>query len=198
MNVYVFDFGDRIKIGRAGDVKTRLRNIEFQSGQKAVNQFSIEADGRYEILLHKLLSEYRNIGEYFTFPFVYAVSLLKSLIRFEFAKEVKQESQLFLPLAVEKKVVIEKPTIVEKEVVIEKEVIVEKHIISEGKGLTIDEMCEALKLPFKTVEARIQRAGIKPLSRQAVYPSGTLDIIKDVKMGRPKKQPESKTRKAKK
>jgi hypothetical protein len=34
--------------------------------------------------------------------------------------------------------------------------------------------------------------GIKPLSREAIYPSGTLDIIKDVKMGRPKKQPESK------
>ena len=54
-------------------------------------------------------------------------------------------------------------------------------------GLTIDEMCEALNLPFKTVEARIQRAGIKPLSRQAVYPSDTLDKIKDIKMGRPRK-----------
>jgi hypothetical protein len=67
-------------------------------------------------------------------------------------------------------------------------------------GLTIDEMCEKLKLPFKTVEARIQRAGIKPLTKQALYPYKTLDIIKDVTMGRPKKaaEPEPARPKAKK
>jgi hypothetical protein len=54
-------------------------------------------------------------------------------------------------------------------------------------GLTIDEMCEKLKLPFKTVETRIQRAGIKPKTKQAIYPYETLDIIKNVAMGRPKK-----------
>ena len=54
-------------------------------------------------------------------------------------------------------------------------------------GLTIDEMCEKLRLPFKTVAARIQRAGIKPITRQALYPCETLDIIKNVTMGRPKK-----------
>jgi len=52
-------------------------------------------------------------------------------------------------------------------------------------GITIDEMCKELKLPFKTVEARIQRAKIKPLTRQAVYSFDTLEIIKNVKMGRP-------------
>jgi hypothetical protein len=57
-------------------------------------------------------------------------------------------------------------------------------------GLTINEMCEALNLPFKTVEARIQRAGIKPITRQAVYPQETLEIIKNIKMGRPKKTKE--------
>jgi hypothetical protein len=57
------------------------------------------------------------------------------------------------------------------------------------EGITIDEMCERLKLPFKTVEGRIQRAGIKPLTKQALYPLKTLDIIKDVSMGRPKKAP---------
>jgi hypothetical protein len=56
------------------------------------------------------------------------------------------------------------------------------------EGLTINEMCEALNLPFKTVEARIQRAGIKPITRQAVYPPETLEIIKNIKMGRPKKE----------
>jgi hypothetical protein len=60
------------------------------------------------------------------------------------------------------------------------------------EGLTINEMCEALGLPFKTVEARIQRAGIKPITRQAVYPSDTLDIIKNIKMGRPPKNKDAK------
>jgi hypothetical protein len=64
-------------------------------------------------------------------------------------------------------------------------------------GLTIDEMCEKLKLPFKTVEARIQRAGIKPLTKQALYPCETLDIIKDVTMGRPKKTANQKSIKTK-
>ena len=67
-------------------------------------------------------------------------------------------------------------------------------------GLTIDEMCKTLKLPFKTVEARIQRAGIKPISRQAIYPPETLEAIRDVKMGRPKKaaEPAKPAKKAKK
>jgi len=60
------------------------------------------------------------------------------------------------------------------------------------EGITIDEMCKKLKLPFKTVEGRIQRAGIKPLTKQALYPLKTLDIIKDVSMGRPKKAPADK------
>ena len=55
------------------------------------------------------------------------------------------------------------------------------------EGLTIDEMCEKLKLPFKTVEARVQKTGIKPLTRQALYPYETLELIKNVSMGRPKK-----------
>jgi hypothetical protein len=58
-------------------------------------------------------------------------------------------------------------------------------------GLTIDEMCEALDLPFKTIEARIQRAGIKPITRQAVYPKDTLSKIKDIKTGRSPKRKKS-------
>jgi hypothetical protein len=59
------------------------------------------------------------------------------------------------------------------------------------EGLTINEMCEVLNLPFKTVEARIQRAGIKPITRQAIYPPETLEIIKNIKMGRPRKKPDT-------
>jgi len=68
------------------------------------------------------------------------------------------------------------------------------------EGITINEICEKLKLPFKTVEGRIQRAGIKPLTKQALYPYETLDIIKNVVMGRPKKPkpPAPKAKKGKK
>jgi hypothetical protein len=59
------------------------------------------------------------------------------------------------------------------------------------EGLTIDEMCSILKLPFKTVEARIQRAGIKPITRQAVYPPEALEAIRNVPgKGRPPKKPD--------
>lgn len=55
------------------------------------------------------------------------------------------------------------------------------------EGITIDEICKKLKLPFKTVEGRIQRAGIKPITRRALYPKDTLEKVKNIKMGRPKK-----------
>jgi len=64
------------------------------------------------------------------------------------------------------------------------------------------EMAIKLELPQRTVERRIQRAGIKPISREAIYPLGTLDIISDVKIGRPKKtaepEPAKPAKKAKK
>jgi len=65
------------------------------------------------------------------------------------------------------------------------------------EGLTIDELCAALKLPFKTVEGRIQRAGIKPITRQAIYPKNTLEKIKEIKMGRPPKEQPAKPAKKK-
>ena len=52
-------------------------------------------------------------------------------------------------------------------------------------GITIDEMCEALNLSFRAVATRIHRAGIKPITRQAIYALDTVDLIRDVKMGRP-------------
>jgi len=66
------------------------------------------------------------------------------------------------------------------------------------EGITINEMCDKLELPFKTVEGRIQRAGIKPLTKQALYPYDTLDIIKRAAMGRPKKTAPDKGKGAKK
>jgi len=60
------------------------------------------------------------------------------------------------------------------------------------EGITINEMSRLLKLPQKTIAIRIHRAGIKPITRQAVYSKDTPDKIKGVIMGRPKKAPTDK------
>jgi hypothetical protein len=64
----------------------------------------------------------------------------------------------------------------------------------EAKGWTIREMAERLELPEHTVQVRVSRAGIKPITREAIYPPDTLDRIREAPMGRPPKakQPESK------
>ena len=64
--------------------------------------------------------------------------------------------------------------------------------------MTLTEMAKSLGVPQRTVERRIQRAGIKPLSREAIYPPDTLDKIKDAKPGRPKKAAPEPAGKAKK
>ena len=70
------------------------------------------------------------------------------------------------------------------------------------EGETLTEMAKWSKLPQRTMERRVQRAGIKPITREAIYPTGTYDKIKDIKMGRPKKEdmdkPKIKPKKAKK
>jgi hypothetical protein len=60
-------------------------------------------------------------------------------------------------------------------------------IIAGMEGETLTEMADELGLPHRTVERRIQRAGIKPISKEAIYPLGTTEIIRDVKIGRPPK-----------
>jgi len=72
------------------------------------------------------------------------------------------------------------------------------YILETMEGLTISEMSKKLSVLPRTVERRIQRAGIKPLSKEAVYPLNTLEKIKDVTMGRPKKAPADKGKYAKK
>jgi hypothetical protein len=80
MYVYIFDFGDQIKIGQANNVNARLRTLEMQSGRKILQQFSIEADGKYEMLMHKRLVDYRGMGEYFDYPYEEAVFLLRDFV----------------------------------------------------------------------------------------------------------------------
>jgi hypothetical protein len=168
-NIYIFDFGNQIKIGQSRSVKQRLRNIETQSGREAVQHFSIKTDGKYENLMHKILSEYRGVGEYFAFPFDFAVSILKSLVKFEFVKEVKEGSQLFLPLVFE-------------------ETAPNKTITATMNGMTISEMSKKLNLPRDTIKRRLLRAGRKPFSQEALYTEADFEAIKEVPgKGRPPK-----------
>jgi len=57
------------------------------------------------------------------------------------------------------------------------------------EGITVSEMAKATGLRRNTIEVRLHRLGIKPLSYEARYPSGTLEKITAVKMGRPPKKP---------
>jgi len=50
-NVYIFDFGNRIKIGKSNRVQQRLKTIENQSGEKVKQIFHIEAEETKELIL---------------------------------------------------------------------------------------------------------------------------------------------------
>ena len=55
-------------------------------------------------------------------------------------------------------------------------------------GLTASEMSNILGIPLKTVKKRLERAGIKPVTQEAVYDDSALEAIRNVPgKGRPKK-----------
>jgi hypothetical protein len=55
-------------------------------------------------------------------------------------------------------------------------------------GYTMSEMADILDVPVKTVNMRLFRLGIKPITKDAIYKKSTLKKIKDVPAkGRPKK-----------
>ena len=63
--------------------------------------------------------------------------------------------------------------------------------------MTVSEIAKELKISVDAVRKRIETAGVKPITREAVYNKSVLTILADVKMGRPKKEPEA-AKKAKK
>jgi hypothetical protein len=63
------------------------------------------------------------------------------------------------------------------------------------KGLTLSEISKILNIPVNTLRQRITRAGVKPLTKEAVYADSVLETIRNVKpVGWPKK-PETRTAK---
>jgi hypothetical protein len=56
------------------------------------------------------------------------------------------------------------------------------------EGYTMSEMAELLNVPVKTVNMRLFRAGIKPVTKDAVYDKSALEAIRNVPgKGRPPK-----------
>jgi hypothetical protein len=56
------------------------------------------------------------------------------------------------------------------------------------EGYTMSEMAELLKVPVKTVNMRLFRAGIKPVTKDALYDFSALEAIRNVPgKGRPPK-----------
>jgi hypothetical protein len=64
-----------------------------------------------------------------------------------------------------------------------------------GKFLTISDMANELDISYITAKQRLLRAGIKPITKEAIYHESALEAIRNVPgKGRPKKQPEVKPR----
>jgi hypothetical protein len=82
-NIYIFDFGNRVKIGQSKNVESRLKQIENAAGEKVINQFYIESPSLVEKMIHDCLKEYRTIGEYFTCSFETAKAELLNIIEIE-------------------------------------------------------------------------------------------------------------------
>jgi hypothetical protein len=60
------------------------------------------------------------------------------------------------------------------------------------EGLTIAEMAEMISIPYETAKVRLFRAGIKPITKDALYDKSALEAIRNVPgKGRPPKQARS-------
>lgn len=77
--VYVFDFGDMVKVGYTKDLKTRLTSIQCQLKKKACDTFSILATKDIEAKAHDRLAQYRINGEFYNCTFKNACEVVSVL-----------------------------------------------------------------------------------------------------------------------
>jgi transcriptional regulator len=69
----------------------------------------------------------------------------------------------------------------------------------EANGYTAKEMAKILKITYDNVRKRIEKAGIKPITKDAIYPADTLEKIRNVApVGRPPKAKPDPAKKARK
>jgi predicted ArsR family transcriptional regulator len=60
--------------------------------------------------------------------------------------------------------------------------------IMEIDGYTVQEIADALGIPYKTAHKRLERLGIEPITTGAIYPKEALEALKQVSgPGRPPK-----------
>jgi hypothetical protein len=59
-------------------------------------------------------------------------------------------------------------------------------------GWTVSELVAELNISADAVRKRIETAGLKPYTREAIWPPETLEIIREIKMGRPAAKSRSK------
>lgn len=76
--VYVFDFGDMVKVGYTTDLKTRKTSVQSVLKKKAIHVFSIPASIEVESLAHETLEPFRVRGEYYDCSFSDACSAVES------------------------------------------------------------------------------------------------------------------------
>lgn len=85
--VYVIDFGDKVKAGITDNIKRRISQIQCSAGSKAIRFTSIQGDYALEHDLHKRLSKYHIAGEFYSCSFAFACSVLEECCGITIGKE---------------------------------------------------------------------------------------------------------------
>ena len=96
-NIYILDFGNRIKIGKSNRPLQRIKAIENAAGEKFKQMFYLETEITKEKILQTYLQEYRTVGEYFTCSFDIAKSALQDILDGKIKIERKRKAEIKEP-----------------------------------------------------------------------------------------------------
>lgn len=91
--VYVVDYGVAVKVGKTTEPEARLKALREYKGRPQQQYFmskTIEDYNKAEKAMHRLLSEHRIEGEYFSVPFDEAVKIFKRQ-KFKFVRVTKAQ-----------------------------------------------------------------------------------------------------------
>lgn len=77
--VYVIDFGDKVKVGITDDIGRRIYQIQTAAGERAKRFFMVDGDSSLERKIQHNLLQYRIVGEFFRCDFVLACTVLGRL-----------------------------------------------------------------------------------------------------------------------